>query len=175
MQSAMCNKADDACVFEENLKLFFMNLNTLLFRLPSMIAVVCLSAALPALGAPAKAPGSKAESSPAAASPSPVAKAHPFPFQSNVVSVDKGTRTFRMGKTTVHQVHVLPATKLLKTDGTPAKFEEIVEGIEIRGAVNKRADGDYEAVSIYIGPKAEAIPVAAGPGASPAKATPKKQ
>jgi len=95
----------------------------------------------------------------------------PFPFESVVISVDKNTRSFKMGKKTVHQVHVLPETKVLKGDGTPAVFEEIIVGIDIRGSVKKRADGDYEAVSLKVGPKAQASP-AASPSA--AKAAPKK-
>lgn len=129
-------------------------------------AALCFSLALPAFGAPAKA--FNAESSPAA---SPAAQTRPFPFKSTVISVDKATHTFRIGKKTVHQVHVLPGTKLAKSDETPFTFEEIVVGTEIRGSVRKRADGDYEAVSLKIGPKVAAPPVAASP--SPV-ATPKK-
>jgi len=150
-----------------------MNSTTFSSQLYAIVVAVCLSLALPAFGAPAKPHASKAASSPAA-SATPEAKARPFPFRSTVISVDKGTRTFRMGKKNVHQVHVMPETKVLKGDETPATFEEIVEGIEVRGAVNKRADGDYEAVTIKIGPKAEASPAAPSPSPSKSPAKSKK-
>jgi len=90
-------------------------------------------------------------------SPSPTAtpavKARSFPFQSVVVSVDKAARTFRMGKNVVHQVHVLPETKIAKGDGTAAGFEALAPGTEVRGSVRKRSDADWDAVSIKIGPK----------------------
>jgi hypothetical protein len=126
-----------------------------------LAAALCLGLAAPVFGAPKKAEP-KAESSPSAA---PSAEARPFPFKNTVVSVDKSARTFQMGKKTVHQVHVLPETKLSKTDESPATFEEIIVGEEIRGSVRKRADGEYEAVSIKIVPKAAAspAPVAASP------------
>jgi len=109
-----------------------------------------LCAALPALGNPSPTPTPTPIS---AAKPSPVVKARPFPFQSVVVSMDKKARTFRMGKKVIHQVHVLPETKLLKADGTSAPFEALQPGMEIRGSVRKRSDADYDAVSVKIGPK----------------------
>ena len=90
---------------------------------------------------------------PSFADPSPAAKARPFPFQSVVVSVDKAAHTFRMGKNVVHQVRVQPETKIAKADGTAAGFEALAPGVEIRGAVRKRSDADWDAVSIKIGPK----------------------
>ena len=81
------------------------------------------------------------------------AKPRPFPFRSVVVSVNTAARTFCMGKKVVHQVHVLPETKLTQANTTPAAFEALAPGVEIRGAVRKRADGDYDAVSVKIGAK----------------------
>ncbi|MCX6967354.1 MAG: hypothetical protein NTZ46_06150 [Verrucomicrobia bacterium] len=106
----------------------------------------CLCVALPAWGNPPATPT-------ATPAPSPAAKARPFPFQSVLLSVDKGARTFRMGKKVIHQVHVLAETKLLKSDGTAAPFEALQPGVEIRGSVRKRSDADYDAVSVKIGPK----------------------
>ena len=125
-------------------------------------------AALPAFGAPKPSPSATPAASPASAE-----KARPFPFENVVVSVDPATHTFKMGKKTVHQVHVLPETKVLKGEDQPATFEEIVVGIDVRGSVKKRADGDYDAVSVKIGPKAAPSPEAS-PAASPAKAAQKK-
>jgi hypothetical protein len=88
--------------------------------------------------------------------------------------VDKSARTFRMGKKTVHQVHVLPETKLAKSDESPATFEEIIVGEEIRGSVRKRADGEYEAISIKIGPKEQASPAPVAASPSPKAASKKK-
>lgn len=147
----------------------FMKTFTSLCATRWIAAALCLGVAWPALGAPKKEP--KAAASPAQAA-SPAAEARPFPFKSSVVSVDKAARTFRMGKTTVHQVHVLPETKLAKGDESPATFEAIVVGEEIRGSVRKRADGDYEAISIKIGPKVEAVGAAPKAGSSPAAASP---
>ena len=83
----------------------------------------------------------------------PAVNARPFPFQSVVVSVDKAARTFRMGKKVIHQVHVLPETKISQGDGTAAGFEALAPGTEIRGSVRKRSDADWDAVSVKIGPK----------------------
>ena len=98
------------------------------------------------------------------ASPSPAAqpvvKSRAQPFKSKVVSVNKRAHTFTMGKKKIHVVHVNAETKLLKGNETPASFDDLVVGAEIRGAYHKRADGDVEAVSLKIGPKS-ATPVAA--------------
>ena len=133
-------------------------------RALTMLIYLSAFAVIPAFAAPAK-----------SASPTPAAEAkgRPFPFQNTVVSVDKGTRTFKIGKKTVHQVHVLPETKVLKGDETPAAFEEILVGMEVRGSVKKRADGEYDAVSVKIGPKATLSP-APSPVASPTSVPKKK-
>lgn len=81
------------------------------------------------------------------------AKPRPFPFRSVVVSVNATARTFCMGKKVVHQVHVLPETKFTQADTIAAAFEALAPGVEIRGAVRKRTDGDYDAVSVKIGAK----------------------
>jgi len=130
-------------------------------------------AAMPAFAAPAKS-ASPAPSASPAASPAAEAKAKPFPFpNTTIVSVDKATQTFKMGKKTVHQVHVTPETKMLKGDETPATFDAIIIGMEVRGSVKKRADVDYDAVSVKIGPKMMPSP-APSPVASPTSAPKKK-
>ncbi len=58
-----------------------------------------------------------------------------------------------MGKKTVHVMHVTPETKLLHANGSPASFDELVAGAEIRGAYRKRSDGELDAGSLKIGPK----------------------
>ena len=114
-------------------------------RLFSVFAVTwALCAAMPALADPKPAP---------TATLAPATKARPFPFQSVVVSVDPAARTFRMGKKVIHPVHVLPTTRIMKGDGTPGAFKALAPGVEVRGSVRKRADGDYEAVSLKIGSK----------------------
>jgi len=140
--------------------------------LRSLTVLIYLSAfaAIPAFAAPAKSASPAPAASPAASPAAAEAKVKPIPFQNTVVSVDKATQTFKMGKKTVHQVHVTPETKVLKADETPAVFEEILVGVEVRGSVKKRADGDYDAVSVKIGPKA--VP---SPAASPSPAQPKKK
>lgn len=150
-----------------------MNPPKLQTRLHAITVLIYLAvfAAIPALAAPKKAATPAPDASPAATA-TPAAKAKPFPFKNTVVSVDKATNTFTIGKKTAHKVHVLPETKVLKGDETAATFEEIIVGVEVRGSVKKRADGDWEAVSVKIGPKAEASP---SPSPSPAaKATPAK-
>lgn len=109
-------------------------------------AMLALCAAMPATAAPE--PAQTAE-----ATPAPAQTTRPFPFQRVVLSVDATARTFRMGKKVVHQVHVLPATRVMKGDGTPGAFELLAPGVEVRGSVRKRVDGDYDAVSVKIGPK----------------------
>ncbi len=138
--------------------------------LVSMCALVCLGFATPVSAAPKEQkqepkPGASAAASPAA---SP-AEARPFPFKNTVAGVDKAGRTVNIGKATVHKIHVLPETKITKGNNEPAVLEEIIVGEEIRGAVRKRADGDWEALSIKIGPKAvESASPAPAVGASPA-------
>ena len=100
----------------------------------------------------------QASAHPASASPIPVATNPPAPvrvqpFKSRVVAVTKHARTFRMGKKIVHVVHVTEATKLLHGNGTPASFEELGSGVEIRGSYRKRPDGELDAVTLKIGPK----------------------
>lgn len=115
--------------------------------LPVFSTMLLLGAAIPAPAAPEPTP------TPAVAPVAPVAQTRPFPFQRVVVSVDAAARTFRMGKKIIHQVHVLPTTRVMKGDGTPGVFEALAPGVEVRGSVRKRADGDYDAVSVKIGPK----------------------
>ena len=81
------------------------------------------------------------------------AKPRPFPFQSVIVSVNAAARTFCMGRKVFHQVHVLPETKITQGETAPAAFETLAPGLEIRGSVRKRADGDYDAGSVKIGRK----------------------
>lgn len=150
-----------------------MHLTKRQIRLHAITVLIYLAVcvAIPALAAPTAKSASPTPAASPAASATPAAKARPFPFQNTVVSVDKTARTFRMGKKTVHQVHVSPEIKVLKGDGTPATFEEIVVGMEIRGSATKRADGDYDVVSLKIGPKAAATSAASpSPSASPSPA-----
>jgi hypothetical protein len=117
-------------------------------RLFAVFAILLtLGVAMPALAAPEPSP---------AATATPAVSTRPLPFRSVVVSVDAAARTFRMGKKVIRQVHVLPATKVMQGDGTPGAFETLATGVEVRGSLRKRADGDYDAVSVKIGPKADA-------------------
>jgi len=109
--------------------------------------MLTLGVALPALAAPEPSPTA------AQAAATPAVSTRPLPFRSVVVSVDAAARTFRMGKKVIRQVHVLPTTKVMQGDGTPGVFETLATGVEVRGSVRKRADGDYDAVSVKIGPK----------------------
>jgi hypothetical protein len=97
-------------------------------------------------------PGLAASEPPASATPLP-AKPRPYPFRSVVVSADPAAQTFQMGKKKIRTVHINPATRLLKSDGTPATFGDLTAGAEIRGSVRKRPDGELDAVSVKIGPK----------------------
>ena len=106
--------------------------------------------ALFAMAAPSPTP----DPSPSA---SPLVKARPFPYQGVIVSVDKTAHSFRIGKNVVHQVHMQPETKLTQ-DEKPVAFETLAKGMEVRCSVRKRADGDYDAVSIKIGPKPTPTP-----------------
>lgn len=90
------------------------------------------------------------------ATPASSAKPRPYPFSSVVVSVDPVAKTFQMGKKKIRLVHVGSATRLLKSDGSPAVFGDLAAGVEIRGSVRKRPDGALDAVSVKIGPKAAA-------------------
>lgn len=115
--------------------------------LPLLLAAL-LAVALPAI------PEVRA-ADPAAATPVTAAtpKPRPLPFQSVIVSVDPASRSFRMGKKVIRRVYVLPETRITQGDTVPAAFEALTPGLEIRGALRKRADGDYDAVSVKIGPK----------------------
>jgi formylmethanofuran:tetrahydromethanopterin formyltransferase len=119
-----------------------------LFRWIALAAVSC--AAMPAGAAPEAAATPVAITTP---TPAATPKARPFPFQSVVISVDAAAKSFRMGKKIVHQVYIVPTTRVMNGDGTPGTFESLKPGVEVRGAVRKRVNGDYEAVSVKIGPK----------------------
>jgi len=110
-------------------------------------AMLTLGAAMP-VGAAAPEPAPAV-----AATATPAIRVRPFPFRSVVVTADAAAGTFRMGKKLIRQVHVLPETRLMKGDGTASAFEALAPGVEIRGSVRKRVDGDYDAVSVKIGPK----------------------
>jgi|GEM_PF-2951741 len=94
----------------------------------------------------------------AEAIPSPTPKSRPYPFKSVVFSVDAEMRYFRMGKHRVRQVYVVETSKLRHDDGRPAVLEDLIEGIEIRGSIRKRPDGNLEAVTVIIGTPARLPP-----------------
>ena len=112
-----------------------------------------LCAAIPANAAPKSTPAG----SPVASAD---AKAKSFPLKSVIVSVDKGARTFTVGKKTAHKVYVKPETKITQDD-KPVAFETLAAGMEVRCSVTKRADEDYDAVSIKVGPKSAPSPAPA--------------
>lgn len=126
--------------------------------------LICLMTclALPGFAISAPLPSAPA-ASPAA---SPAAKPRPLPFHSVIVSVDPKTRTFTMGKKVIRRVHVLPETKLFEGDTKPAAFNALAPNLEIRGSLRKRADGDYDAVTLKLGLKPAPSP---SPTAVPAK------
>ncbi len=100
-------------------------------------------------------------------SPSPTPKIRPLPFKSTIVSIDTRAGVFKIGKRKIRTVHVLPTTKLLRGNGTPAVYGELVAGAEIRGSLRKRDDGDFDAVSLKVAPKSSTVgmpPVAAEEG-----------
>lgn len=76
--------------------------------------------------------------------------ARPYPFKSVVVFVDKGTRSFMMGRKKMRHVYLSETSRMRHDDGRPAAFEDLVEGLEIRGSLRKRADGQEELVSIVL-------------------------
>jgi len=129
-----------------------MHPSTIQKNLRAVVILLGLSlcTVLPVSAAPTPVPS-------ASPSASPAAKAHPFPYQGVIVSVDKTARTLRIGKNTIHHIHVLPESKLSK-DEKPAAFETLAAGMEVRCSVRKRADADWDAVSIKIGAKPTPTP-----------------
>ena len=73
-----------------------------------------------------------------------------------------------MGKRKIRLVRVVTSTKLFRGDGvTPAAFEELVPGVELRGALRRLENGAFEAISLKIGQKRDtASPQAAEEGDS---------
>ena len=128
------------------------------FRAVAILLGLFLCAVLPASAAPTPAPSALPPAVPAA-------KAKPFPYTGVIASVDKTARTLSIGKNVVHKVYVQPETKLSQ-DEKPVAFETFAAGMDVRCSVRKRADGDYDAVSIKIGKKPAP---AVSPAASPAK------
>jgi len=94
----------------------------------------------------------------ASATAAPTPKARPYPFKSVVFSVDAPAGYFRMGKRRIRQVFVVETSKLRHDDGRPATLADLSEGIEIRGSIRKRANGDLEAVTVIIGTHVTPIP-----------------
>lgn len=114
---------------------------------PALFICTILCAAIPGFANPSPTPSPSPSASPAV-------KARPFPFESVIVSIDKEARTFRIGKKTIRQIHVLPETKISKAEGgNAATFEALAPGMEIRGSVRKRSDAELDAVSLNYGPK----------------------
>ena len=109
-----------------------------------------LAAALIAAPALVRAEDSPAKK-PAAAESGAPAKKHVVPFHGKVSAVDATAMTVAIAKRTFN---VTSETKIMK-EGKPAIFADIAVGEKITGQYKKDAAGKLDAVSIYIGGKAE--------------------
>jgi hypothetical protein len=94
----------------------------------------------------------EAASSPAAA----VEKKRPMPYSGKVHSVDKEAKTFTLQsqKNSSRVFTVTAGTRMLKGEAA-ATWDDIKPGEEVRGQAHKIETGKYEAVSVFVGPKAD--------------------
>lgn len=80
----------------------------------------------------------------------------PFPYKGNVASIDVGAKTFTIkGKNRERLFAVTATTQLLK-DGAPGPWEDLKVGDAVSGRAIKKAEGQFEAVSVKFGAKAPA-------------------
>lgn len=101
----------------------------------------------PSAAASPAAPGSKAEES-VTTKPS-----RPIPFVGKIGTVDKANKTFTIeGKKSTRTFTTTDSTKIEK-GGSPASWNDLQAGEYVRGSALKKSEGQYQAMSIKIGPK----------------------
>lgn len=84
----------------------------------------------------------------------PSTSARPLPFQSIIATAPDTHGVFEIGKKKKRTLHLTERTKLWHGDGTtPATAADLLVGVEIRGSLRRLDNGEYEALSLKIGPK----------------------
>jgi hypothetical protein len=83
-----------------------------------------------------------------------------IPFNGKVNAVDTDARTLVIGKEKKRTVQITPETKITR-HGEPATLQDITVGEDIGGLGINLGEGRLEAVSLRVGPKAEAKPAVA--------------
>lgn len=106
----------------------------------------------------------------AATAEAKVESQRPIPYLGKISATDKEKKTFTLqGKEKSRVFRVTPETKLAKGEAQ-ATFDDLKAGEEVRGSARKTAEGQFDAVSVKIGPKEEGAKAEtkAMPAATPA-------
>jgi hypothetical protein len=120
-----------------------------------LLAIGLLGGAPIGLWADAAEPGISAAST--AARP---AKTRAFPFRGRIAAVDRESGTITLkGKEKARQFRITSGTRIIK-DGQPATLADAKVGAEVGGQAQTTEEGQFEALSLRIGPKPD--PGAAG-------------
>lgn len=125
--------------------------------------ILTLAVSLPFSGQAAdkKASSAKAAASPASTAAMTEKKEAKSRYSGKIASVDASAKTVTIEGKTSRFIYVTGETKLKKTDGTAATWDDLKIGEEVRGAYVKADDGKMHASTLKVGPKAEKKPKAA--------------
>lgn len=86
-----------------------------------------------------------------------VGKTRHLPYSSLIAEIDREAGVIVIGKKKKKMLHIRSNTRLRKPDGSTATLEDLEAGMQVRGAYRKIADAEWEAVSVTIGTKADAV------------------
>ena len=114
------------------------------------------------------APSLKALPSPAASNTPPGTKSsRPLPFNGKIYAIDPAARTFStQNKEKKIRVYSITPETTLTRKNSPARFEDLKIGDEVRGMAEPKGNGRYETASVIIGPAEEVKPTSS-PSPSP--------
>jgi len=97
----------------------------------------------------------------------PPASTRPIPYYGKVGMVDKANKTFTIeGKKSTRTFSTTDSTKMEKTGGAAATLDDLKTGEYVRGSAMKKGEGQYQAVSVKIGPKEQKASTAQPQGKS---------
>lgn len=77
-----------------------------------------------------------------------------IPYRGSIAAVDAAAKTFTLKGKSIRVFAITSSTKLLK-ESNPGAWEDVKVGEYVRGNAVKKAEGQYEAMSVKLGPKPE--------------------
>ncbi|MDP9292262.1 MAG: hypothetical protein M3O82_07860 [Verrucomicrobiota bacterium] len=116
---------------------------------------IALALPLSMQAAEKKAATAKAAPSPTAAAEKAEKKDAKSRFQGKIASTDATAKTVTLEGKTSRVLYVTSETKLKKTDGAAATWDDLKMGEQVRGSYVKGDDGKMTASTLKVGPKAE--------------------